>query len=122
MSRRKLLLAGSALAGVLIAALLALLDESRPDAITHKQADSVKLGMTVAEVESLLGRPRLDSDLPDSRIPKNGMGESKDWGGAGFDLYISFDNGGRVQSVVRFPARKRGLWERVRVNIRRLLP
>ena len=114
MTRRRLLVFGLPASLMLLAASGWLL-WPRPTAITRGHAAKIQKGMTLADVEELLGGPaRNESDMPDNFIndafvnadtdemkmahlrPGARPYEDKRWASPGFVVLVDFDDSGRV--------------------------
>jgi hypothetical protein len=114
MNRRRLLLFGLA-AALVVLGVATLVLWPRRSAITHENADRIQEGMTLAEVEQLLGGPaRNESGMPDNFIndafviadpgevkagrlrPGPRPLEDRRWAAPGFVVIVQFDDTGRV--------------------------
>jgi hypothetical protein len=114
MTRRRLLLFGLP-AALLLLGVSSWLLWPRPTAITREHAAKIQKGMTLADVEELLGGPaRNESDMPDNFIndafvtadtdemkmarlrPGARPFENKRWASPGFVVLVDFDDSGRV--------------------------
>jgi hypothetical protein len=120
--RHRLLLVGLPAALLLLGASACMI-WSRTSAINTDNAAKIEDGMTLAEVEDLLGGPaRNESDLPDNFIRDafdNSARPSKDkrWASPGLIVFVDVDDDGRVVrhstysfSVGRSPLDKLRRW------------
>ena len=65
-----------------------------PDRITPENCDRIEVGMSLEEVEAILGGPAdLEDDHADAGIP---LGPSKTWVGEQSAVVVSFEPSGRV--------------------------
>jgi hypothetical protein len=105
---RRLLLAALPVA-VLAAGLVAWLLWPPPSAITRENAEKIRAGMTLAEVEALLGGPaRNESGLPDHYIDVTRRSEDKCWASERLIVVVVLDDAGRVIQHSEFPMRGGG--------------
>lgn len=129
MSRRRLLLAGAAVTLGLVAGLVALLNAERPFLISWEKAESVRPGMTEAEVERLLGSRGYPIDKvpvplanPDGRSRLRAGHRELAWIGPNFDLRLEFDESGILVDGMAVSKASVGFWKRVKWKARALLP
>jgi hypothetical protein len=110
---RRLLLLGppATLAAIALAALLLW----PSTAITRANAARIKAGMTLAEVEAILGGPaRNESGLPDRFIAVTRRREDKCWVTSRDIVIVVFDDAGRVIQHSEFPMHGGGFLDMLR--------
>src|SRR4051794_33702320 len=87
MSRRKLLIALSLVAAVLVAPAAGFFVQFHGRLITPEQADRVKSGMTLEEVQRVLGSPGILE-------AQDALTQDRSWKGQDFILQVRFDTDG----------------------------
>jgi hypothetical protein len=118
---RRLLLLGLAAVLVLLGVGVLALWPRRP-AITRANAEKIQMGMTLAEVEELLGGPaRNESNMPDNFINDAfefhdcaRPFEDKRWASPAYVVIVEFDDSGRVTGHFIFDFHGESLLDRLR--------
>jgi hypothetical protein len=107
MTRRTCRLLPLALAAAVLAVgLIAWLVWPPPSAITRENAAKIRVGMTLAEVEALLGGPaRNESGLQDYCIDLTRRSDDKCWASSRDIVIVVLDDDGRVRRQSEFPMR-----------------
>src|SRR5262245_43912220 len=100
---RRLLLLALPAAGLALG-LVALLPGTSPSAITLENAGKIRVGMTLAEVEALLGGPQRNET--DHFIDITRRADSKCWASSHIIVIVELDEGGRVTRHDEFPPRR----------------
>jgi hypothetical protein len=100
MKRYRLLAIGLTVAALIFlgAVVVALLLLARAE-INASNAVKIQAGMTRAEVEEILGPPRVDP--ASSMVDEHGHAQQQ-WAGRDYTIIVSFDESGRVFDVIGF--------------------
>jgi hypothetical protein len=95
--------------------------------VTRAHFDKIKLGMSLADVEGLLGPPDWTTRLPRAALPRgHELYEEEDfirerWHSSELTIMVSADGDGKVFDRLSFPERHATAFDRVRLWIRRRL-
>jgi hypothetical protein len=115
MTRRTRLFLFAALAVLAVGLAAWLFAPPEPTAITVANADRIRNGMTLAEVETLLGGPaRNESEVPNNGIMITRAADDPCWVSTRIVVIVSFDDNGRVDNHGVFPLHQNRFFDTIR--------